>query len=44
MSRHHVLRSLTGDDWQLTLMPRSQVPSEIRERKTKYGSKGSFSI
>ena len=29
---------------QLTLVPRSQVPSEIRERKTKYGSEGSFSI
>ena len=44
MSRHQVSRSLTADDWQLTLMPRSQVHTEFRERKTKYGSKGSFSI
>jgi hypothetical protein len=40
--------SLAADDWldvqQLTLVPRSQFPSGIRERKTKYGSKDSFRI
>ena len=44
MSRHRISRSLTADDWQLTLMPRSQVPTEFRERKTKYSGEGSFSI
>ena len=37
-------RRLAASVQQLTLVPRSQIPSEFRERKTKYGSKGSFSI
>ena len=49
MSRHRVSRSLPQTIGQQRRSvayadARSQIPSEFRERKTKYGSKGSFSI